>query len=78
MKSARLAIGDECSVGNLAVILYDTEMKTGAKVGPLSLLMKGETLPPFTRWHGIPTRPGWPVAARGRSTSANSRSIQPI
>lgn len=64
MKSSRLVIGDECSVGNLAVVLYDTEMKTGAKVGPLSLLMKGETLPPFTRWHGIPTRPGWPPAAR--------------
>jgi non-ribosomal peptide synthetase-like protein len=65
MKSSRLVIGDECSVGNLAVVLYDAEMKTGAKVGPLSLLMKGETLPPFTRWHGIPTRPGWPSAARG-------------
>jgi non-ribosomal peptide synthetase-like protein len=61
MKSSRLVIGDECSVGNLAVLLYDTEMKTGAKLGPLSLLMKGETLPSFTRWHGIPTRPGWPA-----------------
>ncbi len=58
MKCSRLVIGDECSVGNLAVVLYDTEMQTGAKVGPLSLLMKGEALPPFTRWHGIPTRPG--------------------
>jgi non-ribosomal peptide synthetase-like protein len=68
MKSSRLVIGEQCSVGNLAVILYDTEMKTGAKVGPLSLLMKGETLPPLTRWHGIPTRPGWPPASPRRAT----------
>lgn len=70
MKSSRLSIGDECSVGNLAVILYDTQMKDGAKVGPLSLLMKGETLPPFSRWHGIPTRPGWPPPGRSRQPLA--------
>ncbi len=75
MKSSRLVIGDECSLGNLAVILYDTDMKTGAKIGPLSLLMKGETLPPFTRWHGIPTRPGWPPAAPAQTGDAFRRPM---
>ena len=55
MKSSYLRIGDECSVGNMSVVLYDTEMQRGSSIGPLSLLMKGETLPPFTRWLGIPT-----------------------
>jgi non-ribosomal peptide synthetase-like protein len=55
MKSSHLTIGDRCSVGNLAVILYDTEMKRGATVGPLSLLMKGEQLPEDTDWIGAPT-----------------------
>jgi non-ribosomal peptide synthetase-like protein len=55
MKSSHLTIGNECSVGNMAVILYDTEMKRGAKVGPLSLLMKGECLPEQSDWIGIPT-----------------------
>ncbi|MGD9212019.1 MAG: hypothetical protein PVI90_14650, partial [Desulfobacteraceae bacterium] len=55
MKSSYLKIGNECSVGNMSVVLYDTEMQQGASIGPLSLLMKGETLPPFTRWLGIPT-----------------------
>lgn len=55
MKASVLEIGDECSVGNMAVVLYDTEMQTGSSIGPLSLLMKGETLPPGTRWLGIPT-----------------------
>jgi non-ribosomal peptide synthetase-like protein len=55
MKSASLKVGAECSVGNMAVVLYDSEMQRGSSLGPLSLLMKGETLAPRTRWHGIPT-----------------------
>jgi non-ribosomal peptide synthetase-like protein len=55
MKSSYLRIGDRCSVGNMAVVLYDGQMHSGAVLGPLSLLMKGEIVPPDTRWHGIPT-----------------------
>jgi non-ribosomal peptide synthetase-like protein len=55
MKASTLRVGDECSVGNMAVVLYDTEMETGSAIGPLSLLMRGETLPRQTRWLGIPT-----------------------
>jgi non-ribosomal peptide synthetase-like protein len=54
-KSSSLRIGDEVSVGNMSVVLYDSRIEEGAFVGPLSLLMKGETLRPRTRWHGIPT-----------------------
>ena len=39
----------------MSVVLYDSEIERGAVVGPLSLLMKGETLASGTRWHGIPT-----------------------
>lgn len=55
MKASHLKIGDRCSVGNMAVVLYDSEMKEGAEMAPLSLLMKGETVPENTRWSGIPT-----------------------
>ncbi len=55
MKSSYLKVGDECSVGNMAVVLYDTEMQRASLLGPLSLLMKGENLAPLGRWHGIPT-----------------------
>ena len=62
-KSSSLTIGPEASVGNMGVVLYDSEMQRGAVVGPLSLLMKGETLASGTRWHGIPTvrAPGIPT-----------------
>jgi non-ribosomal peptide synthetase-like protein len=55
MKSSYLRVGDECSVGNMSVVLYDTEMEAGSSIGPLSLLMKGESLPRNSRWIGIPT-----------------------
>jgi non-ribosomal peptide synthetase-like protein len=54
-KSSHLTVGPEASVGNMSVVLYDSEIARGAVVGPLSLLMKGETLASGTRWHGIPT-----------------------
>jgi non-ribosomal peptide synthetase-like protein len=57
MKASSLKIGERCTVGNMAVVLYDTEMQPGSSVGPLSLLMKGEVLPSRTRWLGIPTAP---------------------
>jgi non-ribosomal peptide synthetase-like protein len=55
MKADALEIGHYCSVGNMSVILYGARMERGAKLGPMSLLMKGETLPQSSRWHGIPT-----------------------
>ena len=55
MKSSTLKIGNGCTVGNMSVVLYDTLIEPGAVLGPLSLLMKGETMPQDVRWLGIPT-----------------------
>jgi hypothetical protein len=30
-------------------------MEADARLGPMSLLMKGEIMPAQSRWHGIPT-----------------------
>jgi len=57
MKADALHIGDHCALGNMSVILYGTRMERGAKLGPMSLLLKGESLPQSSRWHGIPTEP---------------------
>jgi non-ribosomal peptide synthetase-like protein len=56
MKADRLEIAEGASVGNMAVVLYDTQMRLGSWLAPLSVLMKGESLPPLSRWHGIPTQ----------------------
>ncbi|GGJ96966.1 peptide synthetase [Pilimelia anulata] len=65
-KSSSMRIEAESTVGNMAIVLYDSVLSRGASLGPLSLLMKGETLPEHTAWHGIPceqvARPVAPAA----------------
>ena len=55
MKSDYLSIGKGCTIGNMSVILYSSKMGDGSSIGPLSLLMKGETIPRGSKWQGIPT-----------------------
>jgi non-ribosomal peptide synthetase-like protein len=52
-KSSHLKIGNNCSLGNMAVILYDAETEEGSSVSSLSLIMKGEKIQ-SGRWQGIP------------------------
>ncbi|HEV8637912.1 MAG TPA: thioester reductase, partial [Chloroflexota bacterium] len=56
MKLSRLHIGPRCSVGSNSIALYDSTMHAGSKLGRLSLLMKGESLPASTDWVGIPAQ----------------------
>ncbi len=56
-KADYLRIGTGCSVGNMAVVLYDTRMQRGASLAPMSVLMKGDLLPESMRWQGVPCEP---------------------
>jgi non-ribosomal peptide synthetase-like protein len=56
MKMSILTIEDNCSVGALSVVLYDSKMEKGANLKSLSLLMKGEILPANTQWQGSPAQ----------------------
>ncbi|HWR25299.1 MAG TPA: Pls/PosA family non-ribosomal peptide synthetase, partial [Methanosarcina sp.] len=56
MKMSYLKIGKRCTVGSGSVVLYDTVMEEDSKLGSLSLLMKGETLPSWTSWEGSPAK----------------------
>ncbi len=56
MKMSHVDIGAQCSVGASSLVLYDTRMEGRSQLGPLSLLMKGETLPAGTTWAGIPAQ----------------------
>ena len=64
LKMGRVRVGKRCAIGAMSTVLYDTEMGEGSSLGDLSLLMKGESLPAGTRWHGIPSVIG---ASRGLS-----------
>jgi non-ribosomal peptide synthetase-like protein len=56
MKMSRIEVGAGCSVGVGSIVLYDSKMSAGSRLGDLSLLMKGESLPAGTRWEGTPAR----------------------
>ena len=73
MKMSKIEIGSRCKVGAGSLVLYDTRMEPGAELGDLSLLMKGEVLPAWTKWEGIPARPATASAARRRRRARAGR-----
>ncbi|MGE2841983.1 DapH/DapD/GlmU-related protein [Rhodococcus sp. 2.95] len=46
MKMSTITIGEGASIGTRSIVLYDTIVGEHASLSPLSLLMKGEELPP--------------------------------
>ncbi|MEU3345113.1 Pls/PosA family non-ribosomal peptide synthetase [Streptomyces sp. NPDC006700] len=54
MKMSTVTVGPAASVGTRTVVLYDTQVGAGVRLGALSLVMKGERLTPGTSWHGLP------------------------
>jgi non-ribosomal peptide synthetase-like protein len=57
MKMSYVDIGKECTVGGMAVVLYDSKMEDGSKLENLSVLMKGETLSKNATFVGVPSQP---------------------
>ncbi|MBB3186278.1 Pls/PosA family non-ribosomal peptide synthetase [Microbacter margulisiae] len=57
MKMSFVDIENNCSVGGMAVVLYDSKMEHDAILQPLSVLMKSETLPANTIFKGVPANP---------------------
>jgi non-ribosomal peptide synthetase-like protein len=64
MKIGHVSIGARVTVGARSIILYDTHVGDGARLGPLTLVAKGERLPPNTAWDGAPAAPRAPRAPR--------------
>ncbi len=64
MKMNTIDIGDRVDVGTRAVVLYSTHVGDDARLSHLSLVMKGESLPPATRWSGIPAQQDATIGAR--------------
>ncbi|MCT9810961.1 amino acid adenylation domain-containing protein [Acidovorax sp. Be4] len=56
MKIGRIQIGDRVTLGTRSTVLYDTVIGNGVLLGPLTLVMKGEKLPPDSAWFGSPAQ----------------------
>ncbi|WMD23408.1 amino acid adenylation domain-containing protein [Achromobacter seleniivolatilans] len=57
MKIGRVSIGRGVNVGPRTTILYDTHVEDHARLGPLTLVLKGETIPAGQAWMGSPATP---------------------
>ena len=80
-KSDRITIGSGCTIGVGAMVHYGVTMGDGAMLAPDSFLMKGEEVPPHTRWGGNPAMelqaaaPAEPVTSRARSRSGRVPTV---
>ena len=54
MKIGYVQIGAQTTIGESSTVLYDTVVGDRVVLGPLTLVAKGERLPPDTRWEGSP------------------------
>lgn len=56
MKMAKLTIDSGVDIGIRSIILYDAHVKSKARIGSLSLILKAETIPANSNWEGIPAQ----------------------
>ncbi|WP_148262540.1 Pls/PosA family non-ribosomal peptide synthetase [Hoyosella subflava] len=57
MSVGRVEIGAGATLGSHSVVLPASVIGDGATLGPASLLMRGDSVPPNTRWQGNPITP---------------------
>jgi non-ribosomal peptide synthetase-like protein len=74
-KSDSITIGSGCTLGVGAEILYSVMIGDGAVLAPDSFLMKGEEVPPHTRWGGNPAREMRETVPRFQARRANSDNV---
>jgi len=70
MKVGRVSVGTGVTVGAGATVLYDTHIGDYARLGPLTLVMKGEEIPAHTEWEGAPAQPA------GRHEPAEAKDLK--
>ncbi|MBL8589393.1 MAG: amino acid adenylation domain-containing protein [Methylobacteriaceae bacterium] len=57
MKVGRVHVGEGVTIGAGSTVLYDTKVGDYARLGPLTVVMKGEHIPAHSEWIGAPAEP---------------------
>jgi non-ribosomal peptide synthetase-like protein len=57
MKIDHVRIGARVNIGPRSTVLYSAAVSDGAQLGPMTLVMKGESIPASSRWTGNPAAP---------------------
>jgi acetyltransferase-like isoleucine patch superfamily enzyme len=71
----RVKIGHGCSVGTDSVVLLGAEMQDGSVLSALSLVMRHESLPPHSKWHGSPAEPDFAYEVRQQAECFSMTSV---
>ncbi|MBI3445194.1 MAG: AMP-binding protein, partial [Magnetospirillum sp.] len=56
MKVGRVKLGTGVTVGSGSTVLYDTDVGDFARIGMLTIVMKGEGIPAHSQWEGAPAQ----------------------
>ncbi|HIJ39048.1 MAG TPA: amino acid adenylation domain-containing protein [Rhodospirillaceae bacterium] len=56
MKVGEVRVGKGVTVGYGSTVLYDTRIGDYARIGQLTIIMKGEEIPAHSQWHGAPAQ----------------------
>ena len=56
MRVGKVHIGAGATLGSRAIVLYDASVGDYCRLGSLTLVAKGESLPAQTRWEGCPAQ----------------------
>ncbi|WP_420474884.1 Pls/PosA family non-ribosomal peptide synthetase [Noviherbaspirillum sp. ST9] len=57
MKIDEVTIGNRVYMAPRSAVLYSAVVEDNARLGPLTLVMKGEQIPAASSWHGCPAAP---------------------
>jgi non-ribosomal peptide synthetase-like protein len=69
MRMDTVVLEDGATLGTHCVALPAARLGAGATVGPASLVMRGDEVPPSTRWQGNPIAP-WMISRKKRREAA--------
>jgi len=56
MKVGRVSLSPGVSIGSGSTVLYDTHVGVFARIGKLTIVMKGESIPAHGEWEGAPAQ----------------------
>lgn len=70
MKVGRVVLGRGVTIGANATVLYDTHVGDFARLQPLTIVMKGESIPGHSEWEGAPAVPVVHAAPRETAKAA--------
>ena len=63
MKVGRVRLSPGVSIGSGSTVLYDTHLGEFARIGKLTIVMKGESIPAHGDWEGAPAQTAAPASA---------------